>query len=164
MTRNLEDLSGRLVLGQPGRRNYCRLAETLTAPIVAILETTISEPAMPDWQRLILKTAQFRVMPTSWITTLKQWRGVYLIVDESDGSRYVGSASGVDNLYGRWDEHTKKIYGITVGLRNRSSENFRFSILERVAPDLGSDEVSRLEQTWMLRLHTRRFGLNVGTA
>ncbi len=46
-------------------------------------------------------------------------------------------------------------------LRKRDPQHFRFTILQRVSPDMDSDDVIRLESTWKERLHTRMpYGLN----
>ena len=46
-------------------------------------------------------------------------------------------------------------------LRKRDPKNFRFTMLQRVSPDMEADDVLRLESTWKERLHTRQpFGLN----
>ncbi|MBL4559231.1 MAG: hypothetical protein JKP98_25855 [Rhodobacteraceae bacterium] len=37
---------------------------------------------------------ELRALPASWAPVLREWRGVYLIVDQTDGARYVGSAYG----------------------------------------------------------------------
>jgi len=96
----------------------------------------------------------------NWAARLREWRGVYLITDETDGARYVGSAHGQDNLLGRWQAHVARDRGITRELARWDPANFRFSILERVSPAMAADEVITLEHDWMNRLHTRRHGLN----
>ena len=46
-------------------------------------------------------------------------------------------------------------------LRQRDPKNFRFTILQRVSPDMDAGDVIRLEGTWKERLHTRSpLGLN----
>jgi hypothetical protein len=79
----------------------------------------------------------------------------------SDGKGYVGSAYGDSNLLGRWLGYAAGGHGGNVLLRNRQPGNFRFSILQRVSPDMDAADVIRLEATWKERLHTRApFGLN----
>ncbi|EYD77996.1 hypothetical protein Rumeso_00457 [Rubellimicrobium mesophilum DSM 19309] len=160
----LSDLRGRLIMPTPPGRGYRRLAENLDAPVLAILEAPLGEAPVPDWRELIVTAAQVRGFPCAWAANLAQWRGIYLIVDESDGARYVGSAYGGTNLLGRWRAHVAGERGVTAELRHRDPGRFRFSILERVSPDMPAEEVIRLEQTWMERLDTRRFGLNAGGA
>jgi hypothetical protein len=57
-------------------------------------------------------------------------------------------------------EHVAGESGVTAELRKRDPKQFRFSILERVSPDLPPDEVIRIERSWMDRLDTIRHGLN----
>ena len=105
------------------------------------------------------------MIPTSWRTALSHWRGVYLIHNVSDGKNYVGSASGAlhgsENLLGRWQNYAHGGDGGNKLLLGRDPANFRFSILQIVAHDLGGAEVVAIENTWKDRLHTRGpFGLN----
>lgn len=153
-------LRGRLVIGARLTRSYVRLAENLDALVLAILEEGMFDAAPPDWRRLSLSAAEVRSLPPSWAARLAEWRGVYLIVDEGDGARYVGAAYGETNLLGRWQAHVAGDHGVTRDLAARETRNFRFSILERVSPDMPGEDVIRLEQTWMDRLATRDYGLN----
>jgi hypothetical protein len=78
-----------------------------------------------------------------------------------DGKGHVGSAYGEDNILGRWDYWVATGHGGNVLLRERSPENFTFSILEFVSQNLEKNEVIGLESSWKERLHTRSpFGLN----
>jgi hypothetical protein len=99
-------------------------------------------------------------LPTKWQAALGQWRGVYLIFDQSDGKAYVGSAYGKSNILGRWHSYAETGHGGNKRLRSRDPSNFLFSILQRTSPDMVADDVIRLEGTWKDRLHTREFGLN----
>ena len=66
-------------------------------------------------------------MPNAWRDRLSQWRGVYLILDTSDGTRYVGSAYGQENILGRWLDHVRSDLGVTAELSHRNSNDFQFS-------------------------------------
>lgn len=158
----LSDLVGRLLIERPRSRAYARLAETFDAEVVEVARQSRLTPGAPDWRDLILTGGEVRTLPRDWASRLAEWRGIYLIVDEGDGARYVGSAYGAENLLGRWRAHVAGDRGVTAELQRRDPVRFRFSILERVSPDLPAEEVIRLEQTWMERLDTRRFGLNAG--
>ena len=99
-------------------------------------------------------------MPSAHAARLREWRGVYLIVDEADGQRYVGSASGAENLLGRWQAHVARDRGVTAELGKRDPTGFRFSILELLAPSASAEEVLAIEGNWKDRLATRSWGLN----
>ena len=98
--------------------------------------------------------------PSTWKAALRQWRGIYFIFDESDGQGYVGAVYGTDNLLGRWLNYAARGHGGNKELRKRDPGHFRFSILERVSPDMEAADVIRLESSWKDRLHTRKFGMN----
>lgn len=160
LTRFLDNLRGRLVVDAPKGRAYIRLAKNLDPEIRALFVESQFEPIMPDWRSLALTAPEIRSIPESWSRRLADWRGVYLIVDQSDGARYVGAAYGKENLLGRWRQHVKNETGITKELAKRETSGFRFSILERVSPDAFPEDVIALERSWMLRLDTIKNGLN----
>jgi hypothetical protein len=132
-------------------------------PVLAIHEESALDAAVPEWDAIELTWEQVRVMPTRWRTALSQWRGIYFIYDVSDGKGYVGSASGHDNLLGRWQNYAVAGDGGNVLLKTRDPKNFRFTILQRVSPDMEADTVIQVENSWKKRLHTiRPYGLNTG--
>ena len=157
---DLADLAGRLRIETPAGRTYMRLADRLDAEVIAIERVSQYAPPFPGWRSLCLTSSDVRFLPGDWAARLREWRGVYLIVDESDGERYVGCAYGAENILGRWQQHCASEVGVTVELARRDTSDFRFSILERVSPDMPPEDVIALEHTWMARLHTRQFGLN----
>lgn len=148
-----------MVLGWAGgERAWWRFAFRNEFPVIAIHEENTLASSMPDWQEIILHWQQLAVLPSSWRAALRQWRGIYYIRDESDGKGYVGSAYGSANILGRWENYAKTGHGGNRLLRQRVKgvgNNFTFSILERVSPDMPADQVIRLEATWKDRLHTR---------
>ena len=156
----MADLAGRLIVEKPAGRAYARLAETLDCPVVEIARKRQLIPPAPDWDGFIVTTAEVRRMPSAHAARLREWRGVYLIVDEADGQRYVGSASGAENLLGRWQAHVARDRGVTAELGKRDPTGFRFSILELLAPSASAEEVLAIEGNWKDRLATRSWGLN----
>ena len=156
----LSELIGRLTIGSSGHRAYVRLAQNLDAEVLAISERSLLTAPVPNWRDLCIGKAELVNLPGEWKLVIGQWRGIYLIVDEGDGARYVGSAYGAENLWGRWQAHVARDAGVTKELVKRDPKNFRFSILERVGPDMTADEVIAVENSWKQRLHTREFGLN----
>ena len=70
-------------------------------------------------------------------------------------------AYGDTNILGRWLNYAASGHGGNVLLRQRDPKTLRFTILQRVSPDMDAGDVIRLEGTWKERLHTRSpFGLN----
>ncbi|MBY6073483.1 GIY-YIG nuclease family protein [Vannielia litorea] len=160
LTDHMSDLVGRLMISPRRTQSYVRLAENLDPEIVELSSISMFDPLPPAWREWCMTGPELRVISPNQEARLREWRGIYLIVDETDGARYVGSAYGAENLLSRWRSHVRRDHGVTVQLQQRNPANFRFSILERVSPDTPIEEITALEQTWMHRLHTKRFGLN----
>lgn len=153
---------GRLIVGwPPPERSWWRRAHRNEMPVVAVLEDSALDAAMPEWDEIEFTWEELSILPSRWKFALSQWRGVYYIYDTSDGKGYVGSAYGESNLLGRWLSYAAGGHGGNSLLRQRDPRNFRFTILQRVSPDLDASEVIRLEGSWKRRLHTRvPHGLN----
>ena len=126
----------------------------------AILEESAFDKGMPLWNELQLTWEELHQLPTSWVTILKQWRGVYFILDGADGKGYVGSASGKENLHGRWMNYRDTGHGGNKRLRERKPDKFLFTILELCSPTESMANVVMCEENWKNRLHTRVYGLN----
>lgn len=153
---------GKLIVGwPPPERSWWRRAHRNEIPVLAVLEDSALDAAMPEWDEIVLTWEELSVLPTRWKSALSQWRGIYYIFDTSDGKCYVGSAYGESNLLGRWLSYSARGHGGNRLLRKREPQNFRFTILQRVSPDMDAHDVIRLEGTWKERLHTRQpYGLN----
>lgn len=153
---------GKLIVGwPPPERSWWRRSHRNKMPVLAVLEESVLDAAMPNWDEIDLSSKEIGVLPSRWKSALSQWRGIYYIFDAADGRGYVGSAYGKDNLLGRWQCYASSGHGGNKLLRKRDPGKFRFSILQRVSPDMSPDDVIRLESTWKERLHTRPpFGLN----
>jgi hypothetical protein len=128
---------GKLVIQWPGlERSWWRWADRNTMPVLAILEDSALDAAMPEWDEMTLTWEELGALPTRWRSALSQWRGIYYIFDSSDGKGYVGSAYGSDNLLGRWRNYAASGHGDNKLLRKRDPRQFRFTILQRVSTDM----------------------------
>lgn len=157
---DLRDLIGRLIVAKPSGRAYARLAENLATPVIEIARNRKLVPPLPNWDEVVLSATDLRSLPQTWAARLREWRGIYHILDTQDGARYVGSAYGVTNILGRWQAHVAGVQGITAELANRDPAGLRFSILELLSPAAVASEVVRIEGFWKERLGTRLWGLN----
>ncbi|MGA2686721.1 MAG: GIY-YIG nuclease family protein [Candidatus Korobacteraceae bacterium] len=158
------DWKGKLVIQWPGREiNWHRWADAADFRIGAIHEESRLCKPPGDYEEWDLSWDELRVLPESWKSRLREWRGIYLIFDKSDGKGYVGSAYGKDNILGRWQHYADKGDGGNKELRTRKATEFRFSILELVSPAMKPEEVIRREENWKIRLRTRTrtHGLNI---
>lgn len=151
-------LKGRLIVPRPAGRAYVRLAENCALPITRIEQEARFIPPMPSWDALVMMAEDIRTISQAWADKMSQWRGIYHIVDQSDGARYVGAAYGEQNILGRWRAHVQRDHGVTVELSKRDPRDFRFSILELLAPNAVMEDVVIREASWKERLATRILG------
>jgi len=153
---------GKLVVGWPGPEHaWWRRAHRNEFPVLAVLEDSALDGPIPEWHAINLTWEELGVLPKRIKVKLCEWRGIYYILDTSDGKGYVGSAYGESNLLGRWQDYAAKGHGDNRLLRRRDPRNFRFTILQRPSPDMEKGDVEQLEASWKRRLHTRApHGLN----
>jgi hypothetical protein len=152
---------GKLVVDWPGgERSWSRWSNRNRLEICAVHEDSLLDPPVPDWSALNLGWADLSVLPTRLRNALSEWRGIYYIFDEATGKGYVGSAYGKENILGRWKNYAANGHGGNAQLRRLDPRMFRFSILQRVSPDMEPAEVIDIENSWKSRLHTRIHGLN----
>ena len=157
----LADYEGRLTVTWPGlERAWYRWADRNTFQISALRPQRFLETEMPGWHQLVLEWRELSNLPQSWALRMAEWRGIYLITDQTDARHYVGSAYGAENILGRWRAYAQTGHGGNKLLRGRDPRNFRFSILQRVSPDMDPEDVIALEDSWKTRLQTRELGLN----
>jgi len=157
-----ESWKGKLIVEWPGlERSWWRHADRNEIPVCSILEDSALNPKISDWKDIILTWNELQILPSNLEYALEQWRGIYYIFDISAGKGYVGSASGKMNILDRWKDYAARGHGGNELLKMRDQNNFRFSILQRVSPDMIQEEISKIETTWKKRLHTRApHGLN----
>lgn len=157
----LAEYSGRLLVDWPVARAYVRRADTTSLPVTAILEQSALVEPTPDWRDMVLDLEGFRMLPAAWKAALAHWRGVYHIEHLPSRRGYVGSASGEQNIYGRWLSYATTGHGGNVELRGLDPADFRFSVLERLSPDATTADTIAAEYSWKRRLHTLKpHGLN----
>jgi len=90
-----------------------------------------------------------------------------LIVDNSNGRQYVGSAYGGVGFWQRWANYVATKHGgnkeLKQLLRSKSSgheNNFQFSLLELCDLNASDDFIIGRESHWKTVLRSREFGLN----
>ena len=146
---------GKLVVGwPPPERSWYRRAHNNLMPILAIREENYFSADPPPWHEIDFTWAELGILPQRMRAALEQWRGVYLIWDSLDAKSYVGSAYGASNILGRWENYAATGHGGNKHLRGRNPANFRFTVIELVAPNTASELVIALESSWKRRLHT----------
>ena len=101
-----------------------------------------------------------------WVRMLRAVAGVYAIQDSKTGKLYVGSAYGVNGIWGRWSAYARNAHGNNKQLiallekQPDASERFIFSILRAMEPNAQKDEVIAHEGMIKEKLGSRVHGLN----
>jgi hypothetical protein len=99
------DWRERLIISwPPPDRAWYRWADRNEFVVEAITEESVPSPAVPPWDELVVDWPELPLLPAAWRAALSQWRGIYLIIDQSDGKQYVGSAYGAENILQRWTD------------------------------------------------------------
>lgn len=152
---------GKLVVAWPAPGiNWKLRADRHVFAVHAIHEESRFAKPRPAWTDISVRWSDLTLLPHSWRGALQEWRGVYYIFDEARRLGYVGSASGGDNLLGRWRDYAASGHGGDVRLRASRPEDLTFSILELTSPACEVRTVVALEESWKARLMTRKHGLN----
>lgn len=102
-----------------------------------------------------------------WRARLSAVAGVYLILDKTTGKQYVGSAHGVDGVWGRWMEYVRDGHGGNTRLRELMKCDpetypaaFCYSILQILPRTATRSEVLKWERLYKEKLGSRAVGLN----
>jgi hypothetical protein len=74
--------------------------------------------------------------------------------------QYVGSATGEDGFWGRWQAYVQTGHGGNLGLRLRDPSDYRVSILEVAGSQASVNDILGMEQTWKAKLRSKEMGLN----
>jgi hypothetical protein len=159
----LEDLSERLVIEWGG--STVSWVQKKDKPVVEIKMLNSTEEFQSyDQTRLdyeeLRKITQNPDSNITWVKALSSVKGVYLIVNKSNGMPYVGSAYGVKGFFGRWSDYAKSGHGGDIGLKEVDPYRFQFSILEIVSATATPDDVIARENLWKDKLKSREFGYN----
>jgi hypothetical protein len=102
-----------------------------------------------------------------WRSRLSAVAGVYLILAETRGKLYVGSAIGAEGIWGRWREYTKTGHGnnellkALIAADGEYSKAFRFSILQIVPKSMTREDVIEREARFKAKLGCLAHGLNL---
>ena len=113
-----DELDGRLVVAfkRPSRQPYPfaeKLAPQLTVHAIRPRKQEIAE--FPGYRSVRLTKRQLDLIVSArsgtWRSALADVRGVYVIADAQTGKLYVGSATGVEGIWGRWCEYSANGHG-----------------------------------------------------
>jgi hypothetical protein len=156
----LGDLIGKLFIDWgAGALAWVQYAERHDKPITE-LRTAFQEPAFPGFLGFIQPLSKLGSAPATWVAALKSSRGVYLLTCPRTKEQYVGSATGEDGFWGRWQGYLTSDYGGNVGLKSRDPSDYQVSILEVAGTSETTDDIRGMEGRWQAKLQSREMGLN----
>ncbi len=121
---------------------------------------------LPTFDKIILSYLELKTLVSNpdsnndWLNALSSVKGIYLIRDKGSGQLYVGSASGDNGIFGRWQNYALTGDGGNIALKNLNPNNFEFSILEIVSNMINQTEIIHKENLWKRKLGTWEMGLN----
>lgn len=160
----LGDLVGKLFIDWgPGALAWVQYADRNDKPVTE-LRTAFKEPAFPGFLNLIQPLSKLRNLPQTWTIALQAARGVYLLTCPRTKQQYVGSATGEQGFWGRWQDYIDTGHGGNLGLKSRDPSDYQVSILEVAGSSATTEDVREMEGRWQAKLQSREMGLNRNTA
>lgn len=99
-------------------------------------------------------------IPKSWIAALQSSRGIYLLTCPKTKEQYVGSATGEEGFWGRWQDYVHTGHGGNKGLKSRNPSDYQISILEVAGTSATKEDILKMEGRWQSKLQSQEMGLN----
>lgn len=159
----LDAYVGRLVIEWGlATRTWVQYADRQDKTILEVRKH-ITEPEYPGHIHLISTIRSLDELPFGWRSHLMDARGIYLLVSHKTGQHYVGSATGIDGFWGRWQEYVRNGHGGNEMMKEAAEEDYQVSILEVAASSASESDILHLEYLWMKKLMTTTNGLNSPT-
>jgi hypothetical protein len=173
----LDDLIGRVIVHyhRPSRASYIwgnKYAKDLD--VLEIKRERMSVPSFPGYNKVLITHERLKTIvglqePT-WKGALSNVKGIYLIVDISNGKEYVGSATGAGGIWQRWEAYAhighaynRELIELLDAIKGKGAGhvyNFQYSILETADSKATPEFVLAREGFWKTVLLTREFGYN----
>lgn len=122
---------GRVIVRYKNKsQNMIRKADSVLGEceVSQILPDVFDNDVFPGYENVDLSWRDLNRVLTKdvWRTALENQKGIYLIVDSSNGKMYFGSAYGEYMLLGRWQAYAKKDTAVTLNymaLTSRTSSS-----------------------------------------
>jgi hypothetical protein len=140
----------------PGALAWVQYAARHDKPVTE-LRTSFREDAFPGFLNFIQPLSKLDTLPKNWTTALRSSHGIYLLTCSKTKEQYVGSATGDDGFWGRWQEYVQTGHGGNVALKSREPSDYQVSILEVAGT---SDDIAAMEGRWQRKLQSQEMGLN----
>ena len=168
--RRFDDFRDRLIIRWSGRRWHQKHLENIC--VLEISESGRRLPPFADYLEFSLTYAELKDLfrneeaHRDWRAPLSAVAGVYLVLAQTSGRQYVGSAYGPSGIWGRWRNYATSGHGGNIHLkeliRRDSSypEQFRFSVLQILPKSMAREKVLQRESLYKRKLGSRAIGLN----
>jgi len=158
--KSLQDYAGRVIIEWgPAARIWIQWAHKRDRPIIEIRREAFERP-FPGFSSFSWRIKDLASVPRSWRETLSSVSGVYVLVCQSTGRKYVGSADSEGGFWSRWEAYARNGHGGNAGLKLDPEKDYRVSILEVASSFTTRNEIQALEARWKDKLETRKFGFN----
>ncbi len=157
----LADLRGKLFVEWGiGTRSWVQRADYQNK-LVTELKTQFKEDDFPGYLNFVEPLSRIESsLPTTWVSSLKQVQGIYLLTCPKTKELYVGSATGSEGFWGRWCQYVSNNHGGNVVLKSREYSDYQVSILEVAGSATPTEEILKMENRWKRKLQSREMGLN----
>ena len=126
----------------------------------------------PGWDKVHLSHKELTEIISNpngnkdWYEYLSRHSGVYVIFDSSTGNQYVGSASGGNGIWSRWEGYAKsghngnKALKVLAKKNEDFANNFTYSLHHVFPRTVSKNDVLYYESLLKNKLGSRAFGLN----
>jgi hypothetical protein len=156
----LDDMIGKLIIDWGlGDRAWIQRADRQNK-LVLELRREFKEPDFPGFLNFIEPLSKLDQLPRSWIAALQSSNGIYLLTCPRTKEQYVGSTSGREGFWSRWQSYAKTGHGENVALKSRNPSDYQVSILEVAGTAATREDILRMEVLWKTKLQSREMGLN----
>ena len=165
----LESYRDRLVIDWGKSQSY--IQKIIDKPVAEIYPKGFVS-LFPGWDKVHLSFKELSEIISNpdgnkdWYEYLSRHSGVYVIFDKSTGMQYVGSASGGNGIWSRWEGYTRTGHNGNKGLKILSKKNpdfanhFTFSLHHVFPRTVSKNDVLYYESLLKNKLGSRAFGLN----
>lgn len=164
LIETLSDLIGKLYINWgKGALAWIQYANRNNKQVTELREI-YKEPEFPGFLNFIKPLSKLNKIPANWIVALKNVKGVYLLTCPRTKELYVGSATGGEGFWQRWQDYIKTNHGGNAKLKSRDPSDYQVSILEVAGTSSTTDEILEMEGRWQTKLQSREMGLNQNLA
>ncbi|MEI9992146.1 MAG: GIY-YIG nuclease family protein [Rhizomicrobium sp.] len=154
------EFDGRLFIDWgEGMRAWVQRADNQNKKITE-LRLKFEEDPFPGFLNFMEPLSKIAALPQGWTSVLKSSCGIYLLTCPKTREQYVGSVTGKEGFWQRWQNYSRTGHGGNVALRSRDPSDYQVSILEVAGSSATEVEILAMESRWKQKLQSREMGLN----